>query len=315
MMKRFVFALLLILIALVGSVQAQEAPTLSTLEITLWPEFDKPEVLVIYRGLVAADTPLPVLVEIHLPARVAQPSAVAYVGEDGQQYNQEHTTRVEGESLVVSFELATPGFQLEYYDTLPVDSAGRRTYEYAYVADYPITALSLEFQVPPTAEGFTLEPAADSVTQQSDGLTYHLVQMGTVEQGETNTWTFTYQKADEDLTISGFVQPDAPEAAAPPPIEDSGNSAVWIFLVAFVALVSVGVAAFWLGRRAQPISQPPPPPSTRHKRRGSGRGEQPPIQRTSLAGSQEALFCHQCGAELRSDSEFCHRCGTQVRSG
>jgi hypothetical protein len=314
MMKRFVFALFLILTALAGSVQAQDTPTVSSLEITLWPEFDKPEVLVIYRGMLTADTPLPVPLEIHLPARVAQPSAVAYVAEDGQRFNQEHTTRVEDESLVVSFELATPSFQLEYYDTLPVDSAGQRNYEYTYVADYPITALSLEFQVPPTAEGFALEPAADSVTQQSDGLTYHLVQAGTVEQGETNSWTFTYQKADEDLTISGFVQPDAPEAAAPSPMEDTGNSAVWIFLVAFVALIAVGVAAFWLGRRAQPISQPPPPSSTRHKRRGGGRGEQPGIQRTPLPGSQEALFCHQCGAELRSDSEFCHRCGIKVRA-
>lgn len=312
-MKRLIFALVLILTALAGSVQAQDTPTLSTLEITLWPEFDKPEVLVIYRGLFAADTALPVPVEIHLPAQVAQPSAVAYVSEDGQRFNQEHTTRVEGESLVVAFELATPSFQLEYYDTLPVDSAGQRTYEYAYAADYPITALNLEFQEPPTSEGFALEPAADSVIQQSDGLTYHLVEVGAVEQGETNTWAFTYEKADEDLTISGFMQPDAPETAAPTPLEDTGNSTVWIFLVAFVALVGVGVAAFWLGRRAQPISQPPPPPSARHKRRGSGRGEQPRIQRSPLPGSQEALFCHQCGAELRSDSEFCHRCGTEVR--
>ena len=311
-MKRLILTLVLVLTALAGSVQAQDTPTLSSLEITLWPEFDKPEVLVIYRGIFADDTPLPVPVEFYLPAQAGQPSAVAYVGEDGQRFNQEHTTRIEGEWLVVSFELATPGFQLEYYDTLPVDSAGQRTYEYVYAADYPVSTLNLEFQVPPTAEGFTLEPAADSVTQQSDGLTYHLAQVGSVEQGETNQWKFTYQKADSDLTISGFVQPDTPQAAAPAPIEDAGSSTIWIFLVAFVALVGVGIAAFWLGRGTQPISQPTTP-SPRHKRRGSGRGGQPGPQRASLSGNQEALFCHQCGAELRSDSEFCHRCGTKVR--
>jgi hypothetical protein len=313
-MKRLILTLVFALTALAGPVQAQDTPTLSSLEIALWPEFDKPEVLVIYRGLFASDTPLPVPVEIYLPARVGQPSAVAYVDQDGQRFNQEHTTRVEGESLVVSFELATPGLQLEYYDTLAVDSAGQRTYDYVYAADYPITALDLEFQVPPTAEGFSLEPPADSVTQQSDGLTYHLVQAGPVEQGEMNGWTFTYQKADSDLTVSAFVQPETPETAAPLPMEDAGNSTIWIFLVAFVALIGVGAAAFWLGRRTQPISQAVPPPSQRHKRRGSGRGEQPQPQRAPLSGNQDAFFCHQCGAELRSDSEFCHHCGAAVRT-
>jgi hypothetical protein len=310
-MKRLILTLVLTLAALAGSTQAQERPTLSNLEINLWPEFDRPEVLVIYRGLLAADTPLPVPMEIHLPARVGQPSAVAYVGDGDQRFNQEHTTRVEGDSLVVSFELATPGFQIEYYDTLPVDSAGQRTYEYVYAADYLVTDLNLEFQVPPTAEEFVLEPAADLVTEKSDGLTYHLAQVGPVEQDETSSWTFAYQKADSDLTVSGFVQPETAQPAAPPQAEDTVDSTIWIFLVAFVALIGVGLAAFWLGRRAQP----PPPPAPRPKRRGSGRGEQARSQRGPLPGSQEALFCHQCGAELRHDSEFCHRCGTPVRTG
>jgi hypothetical protein len=310
-MKRLILILVLTLVALAGSVQAQETPTLSSLEINLWPEFDRPEVLVIYRGLLTADATLPALIEIYLPARVGQPSAVAYVGEDGQRFNQEHTTRVEGESLVVSFELSTPGFQIEYYDPLPVDSAGQRTYDYVYVAEYPVADLNLEFQVPPMADGFVLEPAADLVTQKSDGLTYHLAQVGPVEQGETKSWAFVYQKADSDLTVSGFAQPETSPTAPPPSAADSGNSTIWIFLVAFVALIGVGAAAFWLGRRAQP----PPPPAPRHKRRGSGRGEQSQTQLRPLPDSQEAFFCHQCGAELRFDSEFCHRCGTPVRIG
>ena len=310
-MKRLILTLVLALVAMAGSIQAQDTPTLSDLEITLWPEYDRPEVLVIYRGLLSADTPLPVPLEIHLPARVGQPSAVAYVGDGGQRFNQEHTTRVEGDSLVVSFELATPGFQIEYYDTLPVDSAGQRTYEYIYAADYPVADLNLEFQVPPTAEEFVLEPAADLVTEKSDGLTYHLAQAGAVEQGATNGWTFVYQKADSDLTVTRFEQPETAQPAPASPTADAGDSTIWIFLVAFLALIGVGAAAFWLGRRAQP----PPPPAPRHKRRGSGRGEPPRTWQERVPGSQETLFCHQCGAELRFDSEFCHRCGTPVRTG
>lgn len=323
-MKRFVLTLAFCVLvlpgqALHGPVLAQEVPVLSDLEISLWPEYDRPEVLVIYRGLFAEDTPLPVPVEIFIPARVGQPTAVAYVGEGGQRLNQEHTTRVEGDWLVVAFELPTLGFQLEYYDALPVDSAGQRQHTYTYTADYPITDLNLDFQVPPTAQGFVLEPAADSVITESDGLVYHLVNAEALAQGEERSWTFAYQKNNADLTsaeltVSGFVQPETPVPAAPPAAEGTDNSTVLIFLVAFVALIAVGAVAFWLGRRTQPL-QPEPPASPRPKRRGSGRGSQIQHQRLPLSGGQEAPFCHQCGAELRADSDFCHKCGTAVRRG
>lgn len=304
-MNRLLLALVLSLVSLAGLVQAQDLPTLSNLKISLWPEFDRPEALVIHRGLFADDTPLPVPVEIRIPARVGQPSAVAYVGEDGQRLNQEHTARVVGDWLVVAFDLATLGYQLEYYDALSQDSAGQRQYTYDYVADYSVAALNLEFQEPPTAEGFILDPPADSVATEGDGLVYHSVDEGSLAQGEERSWTFTYQKDNDDLTVSTFVQPETQAPAAPVPTPGNDNSAVWIFLVAFLTLVAAGAGAFWLGRRTQPISEPAP--LRRQKRRGSGRG--------MPAQGQVALFCHQCGAELRSDSDFCHKCGTAVRAG
>jgi len=293
-----------------ASIKAQDTPILESLEISLWPEYDRPEVLVIQHGQFAANTPLPVPVEIYIPARAGQPSAVAYVSDGGERFNQEYTTRVEGDWLVVSFELDTLRFQLEYYDTLPVDSASQRQYTFSYMADYPITALTLEFQVPPTAEGFTLEPPADSVITDADTLVYHLVNAGSLSQGEGRSWTFTYQKDNADLTVSTLTQPGtavtpaSPDAAASQEAAGANNSTVLIFLVAFVALIAVGAAAFWLGRRVQPISQAPPPAPQQNRRRGSG-----------LRGHADALFCAQCGAELRSDAVFCHRCGTPIRKG
>lgn len=310
-MKRIFLILVLSLVVLGGQAVAQDVPLLSDLQISLWPEYDRPEVLVIYRGLFAEDTPLPIPVEISIPAEVGEPTAVAYIGEGGERLNQQYTTRVSGDWLVVAFELNTLGFQLEYYDALPADAEGRREYTYAYAADYPITDLNLDFQVPPTAQGFVLEPPADSVITESDGLVYHLVNAGALAQGEDRSWTFAYEKDNEELTVS------APETTVPAAGGAAGgtdNSTVLIFLVAFVALVAVGATAFWLGRRTQPL-QPEPLASPRSKRRGSGRGSQIPRQRPPSPSGQEALFCHHCGAELRADSEFCHKCGTAVRGG
>ena len=308
-MKRLLI-LALFLMILTGHVQAQEEPTLESLEIALWPEFDRPEVLVIYRGQLDADVPLPAAVEITLPARVGQPTAVAYVDEAGQRFNQQYTTRVEGDWLVVAFELASPAFQLEYYDTLPTDTSGKRTYTYAYTADYPTTLLNLEFQVPPTAQGFVLDPPADTVIEGADGLSYHLVQAGAVVRGDAREWAFSYVKNNSDLTAAGLVQPEASVPAASAPTTTGGaDPTIWIFLVAFVALIAVGATGYWLGHRTQQVSQGPQPAPRRQKRRGSGQGDR--SQRPSSIS--DARFCHQCGAELRSDSIFCHECGTSVR--
>lgn len=313
-MKRFLLTFLICLIFLAWPAQAQDTPTLSSLEISLWPEFDRPDMLAIYRGSLAPDTPLPVPMEIRIPASVGEPNAVAYVGEGNQRFNQQYTTRQEGESLVIAFELATLAFQVEYYDTLPVDSEGRREYSFSYTADYPVESLTLGLQEPPTAQDYTLEPPADSVAVAGDGLTYHSVEAGPVAPGETKSWVLSYEKADSALTINSLAQQQPTAPAAPPAATGNDNSTVLIFVVAFVALVAVGATAFWLGRRTQPLEEAPAP-SRRQKRRGGGRGSRSAQQRSSPSGSREPFFCHQCGAGLRLDSEFCHKCGTPVRDG
>jgi hypothetical protein len=233
---------------------------------------------------------------------VGSPTAVAYVGEDGGRYNLQYTTRVENEEVVVAFDLPTLGFQLEYYDALPIDPSGGRAYDFAYAANYPVRDLVFEVQVPPTAEGFELDPEAGEVQAGADELLYHRLRAGPLAQGETFELSFRYSKEGDELTSSGSQQP--PAAGAPSteePAAGEGGSTVALFVVAFVALLGVGIGAYWLGQRTQ--SPAPQAPVRRPRRRGGGGG-----------GSRQKTFCHKCGVELRPDSEFCHGCGAQVRS-
>jgi hypothetical protein len=309
-MKRLFVIMVLWGVGLTGLVQAQESPSLASLDVSLWPEYDRPEVLVIYRGQLDAEVALPASLEIAVPARVGQPTAVAYVDEAGERLNQQYTTRLEGDSLIVIFELVTQRFQLEYYDALPQGETGERSYTFAYAADYPTAALNVEFQVPPTAQGFQLSPPADAVVEGGGGLTYHLVQAGTLAAGDAREWTFSYVKDNSELTEASLEPVASPVPSAPATGEGSGDSIIWIFLVSFVALIGVGVTGYWLGHRTQTASQRIQPSPRPKKRRGSGRGE-----RTQHPFSGGAVrFCHQCGAELRLDSAYCHECGASVRS-
>ncbi len=289
--------------------QAQDSPSLSSMEVTLWPEFDRAEVLVIYEGFFARDTPLPVPVEIRIPARAGKPHAVAYVSE-GQLLQMEYVSRQDGEWLVVAFELPTLGFYLEYYDDqLSIQADGSREFILSYQPDYPAAELSFQVQEPPDAESFALEPAADSVTVGDYGLDYHTAKLGAVEQGQELTWTLTYEKATSVLT-EDIVFPD-PTPVQPAPVAEDENSTLLIFLVGFVATIGLGAGAFWLGRRTQ--AQPEPAPTKRHKRRGSGRGPSSFTPEVPSSDGKEAVFCFHCGTELREGSDFCHRCGAEAR--
>lgn len=309
LMKLRVLLLIFALVVLARPVSAQSEPKLESLEISLWPEFDRPDMLVIYRGLLSAGTDLPAAVEFRIPARVGEPTAVAYVDAQGQRLNQQYTTSVDGEWLVVAFELPAQGFQLEYYDPLSVDADGKRSFGFLLVADYDVATLGLEFQVPPTAQEFALDPPADSVTQQADGLTYHLSTVASLERGQERSWTVSYVKSDAGTTSDLLFAEQTPSA---PAAEVGANDSVApIILGGFVALVATGAAGFWLGRRTQPPA--PVPAASRPRRRGSGRGSPSMGAEASLRGSQPAQFCHRCGTALRPDGEFCQGCGAEVR--
>lgn len=286
-----------------GGAGAQEVPELESLNIALWPEFDRPDMLVIYQGLLTAGTTLPAAMEIRIPARVGQPTAVAFLSETGDRLNQQYTTRVEGEALVVSFTLASRGFQLEYYDVLPVSAQGEREFVFSYTADYAIGDLSIEFQVPATAENLVVDPEAGAAQTGGDGLVYQQIELGPVEAGETMGWTFRYTKGNDELTNPPSSQPQTqPQTQSAPSGGTGGGDSNWVlaFVTAFVALLAVGGVAFWVGR------------STRSPARGAWVGRERPGP-PSEPQAVDAAFCYRCGAELRPDADFCHKCGAPVR--
>ncbi len=286
-------AALLLFVCLAAPVAAQDSTpaaggeaTLASLSVALWPEYDRPEMLVIYWGEFASGASLPVAVEWRIPAAAGGPSALAADDPEKGLLNLEYTSRVEGDWLVLSFELATRGFQLEYYAPL-VASGDEKTYGFTYPGDYPVTAFSLSAQVPRTAQGFSLDPPANSVTEGSEGLTYHEVQPVAIAAGVAKSWTVRYVKTDALLSGSSQPPEEATVTLQPTDSGGSGNSTVWIFLIAFIALVAVGAGAFWLGRRASGPSGP--------------------------EGEVQAAYCHLCGARVPRDARFCPKCSAPVR--
>ena len=137
MPKRFVLILSLILI-LAALVQpqmgrAQDEIYLGLLRVDLWPEFDRPEMLVIYKITLSLDK-IPTTLTFRIPKEAGQPYKVKVKAEDGNLYEIDYTYRVGSEWGEVTFEVDNPDFQLEYYDPRLVRLGSDRRYAWKAIS-------------------------------------------------------------------------------------------------------------------------------------------------------------------------------------
>ena len=121
----WICVLVLFLLPLKVIAQAQEEINLSTVKVDLWPEFDQPQMLVIYHVALAADTSLPAQVTLRIPDHVGEPNAVAVRQPNGGLFNVNYTRQVSGGWSLISFTATTAEMQIEYYDDLEREGSTR----------------------------------------------------------------------------------------------------------------------------------------------------------------------------------------------
>lgn len=304
-------ALALVTISLLAAAPLRAAAPdhLASLTISLWPEYDRPGVLYIYRGELPEGTALPAQVTFRLPK---QPTSTAAIDEQGQFRYVRPSAEPEGDGYLVTYEVAWPRFQLEYYDdTLTLQGAGR-VFDFAYRADYAVAQMVLEVKEPYGASDFLLEPAADTRSQAGDGLTEHRRLVGVVAPGQEVSWRITYSKSDPRSSAEALGLP-TPETL---PYEPAAGQTVprsnrpWLpWVVGGLAGVAVAVVLYLaLQRSSRPAANLAPavePP----RRSGRAKGK----RRSKSPEATPAKYCFQCGAAMNRDDAFCRQCGSRRR--
>jgi hypothetical protein len=284
-------------------VQAQEAgPTLESLTIELWPDFDREGVLVIYFGQFASGATPPDQISLLLPAG-AELNAVAYQGADGNLLNAEYETQAEGDSTRVDIVSSGGNFWLEFYT--PADSISREegahSFAYTWGGDLAVEQLVWRVQQPATASGLTVEPGGGQMETDAFNLPVYRVETGALGAGQTAAVSVTYQKSDDVLTASVLqaqAQPEAQPAAPAAEPEPASSSALpdnllpIVLAVVGVALLAVGAVIFL--RSGQERAKP-------------ARGRQAAGHERTPGG-----YCTNCGNALQPGDKFCRECGTPV---
>ena len=300
----------LVLVITASPALAQASPTLSALEIELWPEYDKPSVLVIFRGTVAPNVPLPATLTFEIPPKFT-PLAVAYRDPQGLLYDLKYTTTAGASATAITFSVPTTSFQFEYYDTTLDTTTPSRKFNFAWRAPYPIQALNVVVQQPVNASNLVTTPKTES-SIGVDGLTYFKQSRSNVNANESITLDVAYIKSDPTLTASTVKPPAAePISIATPAAVSSNNQTLLVTIIAALAVAAAFGGVIWYVR-ANNESAASPEESAPRRRKEKGHPPRPKEVNPARSGTP-AAFCHQCGEPAAPDDNFCRKCGTKIR--
>jgi hypothetical protein len=286
-----------------ANASAQEILAIDRLEIDLWPEYDRREMLVIYRIELSTKISPPVQLSFRIPAAAGEPHAVAVRDANGALLTAPYERRVEGEWAVITLMATMPGIQLEYYDPQIQFSGSQRNFQYTWPGDYAVGSLSIQLQQPFDASQVKTTPVQSVITPGSDGLSYHTVELGALAAGVPADVNIEYLKASDSLSIESLpVQPISPISSDITGSTNITGVLPWGLGLLGVALLSGGIYWYWRMGGQQLKSKA--------RRRGKRSTELP---RQSPAVDDEAIYCHQCGKRAAAGDRFCRSCGTKLR--
>jgi len=272
---------------------AAPAVTIATLSADVWPEHDDPRVLIIYRGTLSADAPLPYPLSFAIPVG-AQVHAAAY-RRDGQLFAAQSQTSRDGDQARVAFLVPVRDFQFEYYADV-ISGQPQRAFAVALVFPLLVESLQVSVEQPLRSSGFMVTPASTR-TATGGGFTYYLYTEERWPAGKVWSIRGTYRKEDNNPSLPRAAPPPA---AAPAPVTGGGGPLPWL-LPAVIGVV-IGVAGTltvtYLRRPRASRRAPSPPPASRRDR--SARRDQEPA---------EPHYCANCGTRAGPRDRFCSNCG------
>jgi len=282
------------------TVRAQGEIRLESVSVQLWPEFDKPSMLVIYELTLAANTILPLDLNVHIPPGgkvlvVAVGTAQTAVTDQGIEYELNNG---EQWTTITIKNVSGRAIRVEYYDNLEKQGNNRR-FLYNWAGDFKVDNFTIHVQLPVDASNLQTSPTLPDSYTGDNGLTYYTSGFGALNAGETFTLSVDYTKTSDTLSASRVNPQSANPASA------IGRVALENYLPWGLGILGVGLIVFGLWVGVSYIR-------SNRGQIGAGRARHAP------RGGEEAelstgVYCHQCGRRAQPGDLFCRACGTRLR--
>ena len=300
-MRRWGIILLFALFfAMTSPVQAQSTVGFEELKVLLWPEYDRPDMLVIYKITLSASTKLPARIDLRIPKAVGSPYNVAVEEADGQLYSLNYTTSQAGDWLVISLTAPTTKLQVEYYDPGLTKTDSRRDYGFRWPGDFEVQNLNVQVQQPVTASNLQVEKVSGTWSTGTDGMQYYTVEVGKVPAGTPVSLDLSYAKSDDSLSVPDQVPLQSSQPIGPSTDQLRMQEALPFILGGLgLALIIGGGLWFWL--------------ISRKRQSGASNRRHVSTNRLNPDEGERDIYCHQCGKRAAKDDVFCRTCGTRLR--
>ena len=276
---------------------AQDEIAIQSVNVSLWPEYDKAEMLVINFITLSENTTFPVQLDVRVPAdAVLHTVAVGASSDMVSDQGVEKTTVKDGEWLVISINATGPAIQLEYYDPNLKKSGNLRSYSYQWLSDYDVAGFGVVLQEPFEATGFksTIPLQDDGI--HADEMQYYFSDAGSVSAGKLFTFEINYEKPTDSLSVSRLeIQPVVVDESTPGRV--SLNNFLPYIIGGFGVVMIVGGLVYYRqsGRATSKKS--------RRRQHARAEGEE----------SESDVYCAQCGTRARGGDRFCRVCGSRIR--
>ncbi len=304
-MKRLVIIICILAGLFLGpvlAVKAQGPVEFDSMEIDIWPEYDRPEVLVIYKITLTTQTSMPAQVSLRMPKNAIQPPTVAMQDVDGLLYNLNYTTANDGDFVKVNFTAPSSKLQFEYYDPGITRNGEARNYNYHWTGDYAVHNMVLVVQQPLHANQMTILPSQGQASVGPDKLTYYGNEIGAVQSGASFTYKINYTNSDGLTAPSGSVQPSNPI-----PAPGSGFPQIpTVVIIAALGVVLVAGGLGWFFWQRQPRLRR----ATEHRHAPA----RPNVRGVPETHYSQSVYCQQCGKRAMPDDVFCRICGTRLHT-
>ncbi len=282
-----------------------ETQVFDHLEIAMWPEFDRPETLVIYQVSLPSDLSLPAEIRIPVPSSFGSPSAVAFRDAGGNLALADYQQEDQGDWSVLRVEAESPFVWVEFYADLWRE-ADQRAFTLPWPGGVELDTVSYTVQLPAAGSEMQVSPGG-TFGPGEDGLGYYRGSLGSVPASAPAQISFSYANTSGLLTKDA----EAPFQIIERPQDTFGGTPGLESLLPYVLgafgllLVVGGVWLFYRGRKDR--STRSRTDRRRRKKRGGKKGSEKELD----AGS---VFCHVCGTKSSTSDRFCRQCGAQLRT-
>lgn len=296
-MVRNLFIVLFMLIPF--PVNAQAPVIFSRVVVNIWPEYDRPGVLVFYQITLSPETNLPASVSLRIPRSADKDVKVVMKDIDGRLDNLQTSSSYEGDWIKVVFTTPVPEIEFEYYDPSIILLDDIHEFVYEWPGDLDIESMVLIVQQPDSVQDFKIEPSMGSGRVDDDGFTYFESIIGKIKSGTPFLLKLSYFKSTS--TLSAPAQSVFPvEPITTKSLGWQTLNEVLPYVLGGLGIILILASGYWYWRSGKKLT-------LAFRRRY--------FFPHAKEGEPEALenFCPQCGRKIDTGDLFCRTCGVRIK--